>query len=169
MRRKSGDLDSIANSLEKTLKKLGIKRELQIQRLNLAWAKAAGPAIASRSGVANFFRNVLYINFEDPAWLSEAEFNKEQLLKKVKKAAAGEKIRGLKFGIGPFPANERRMIAAASRTDIPEDDNPEEPDDLTLARIEKITSECRDPHLRERLKKLLLRSMMSKKRINPRR
>jgi len=69
--------------------------------LQQAWAEAAGESLAQHSRPTTVRRGVLQITVENSAVMQELTFQKAKLLSRMKELLATEKIRELRFQIGP--------------------------------------------------------------------
>ena len=81
------------------ISKRGYARELSGASLEEAWRAAAGK-LADHSRPGNLKRGVLEIVVKSSSALQELGFQKRQILAKLIKLAADQKIRDLKFSVG---------------------------------------------------------------------
>ena len=70
--------------------------------LQQAWAEAVGESWARYSRPARLRRGVLQIVVQNSIALQELAFQKSQLLRRMKEAFKDEKIRDLRFQVGPL-------------------------------------------------------------------
>lgn len=75
----------------------------QLHRIRQHWPQLVGPVFAQQSHVAMLKAKVLTIWVEHAAWMSEMEFLKPELIKKIK-SLTGVSLDEIKCRVGPQPA-----------------------------------------------------------------
>ncbi len=67
-----------------------------------AWREVAGDKLAKHSRTGNIRRGVLNVFVRNSAVVQELTFRKSQLIKQLAKLNPGQKIRDLRFQVGPI-------------------------------------------------------------------
>jgi predicted nucleic acid-binding Zn ribbon protein len=68
----------------------------------MAWREVAGDKLAKHSRTGNIRRGVLNVFVRNSAVVQELTFRKSQLIKQLAKLNPGQKIRDLRFQVGPI-------------------------------------------------------------------
>ena len=92
----------IAEVVARLMARRGYARVQATGQLDEAWARAAGEALAAHSVPGNLRRGVLEVIVGNSAAMQELVFNKRNILKELKRLAPDQKVRDLRFRIGPI-------------------------------------------------------------------
>lgn len=92
----------IADSLATLLARKGYAQVQTAATCERAWRDAAGPKLAPHSRPGLVKRGVLEITVRNSAALQELTFQKKHLLAKIIAALPDQKIKDLKFRVGPI-------------------------------------------------------------------
>lgn len=65
------------------------------------WQRAVGDIIAENAQPAAFKRDILLIHVSSSTWLHHLRFMEKELLMKINQSLGAERVRALKFKIGP--------------------------------------------------------------------
>jgi predicted nucleic acid-binding Zn ribbon protein len=94
--------------LPKVLKKMGLEKDLQEQRLLGDWATIAGPLIAKHSRPGRLTGRCLYIYVANSAWLTELHaLGQADLLKKVQDRLGKNRVTRIRLQLDPDPPDQR--------------------------------------------------------------
>jgi predicted nucleic acid-binding Zn ribbon protein len=93
---------AIADVLGQLMARRGYARIQAANDLGQAWATAVGEALAAASLPGNLRRGVLNVIVANSAALQELTFIKRTLIKELKRLAPDQKIRDVRFRIGPI-------------------------------------------------------------------
>jgi predicted nucleic acid-binding Zn ribbon protein len=93
---------AIGNILAELLARRGYARVQSGGSCGAAWSEAAGEDIAAHSRAGQIRRGVLEVLVANSTLVQELSFEKTRLLKKLDELVPDEKIRDLKFRVGPI-------------------------------------------------------------------
>jgi predicted nucleic acid-binding Zn ribbon protein len=68
----------------------------------MVWREAVGDEVTAHSRTGNIRRGVLEVVVRNSAVVQELTFRKHQLIKQLAKLNPGQKIRDLRFRVGPI-------------------------------------------------------------------
>lgn len=137
----------IEDVIRSLLRSWGLDRFSREQRVFVVWEEALGE-LAHHSRPAAVHDGQLVIAVKDNVWMTELQFRKEEIKKKLNRALGGAVIREVRFKIGSW-----------EETDAEGEDAEEDAfDPAILAEVEAVLAPVKDRQLRERLRNLLLRS-----------
>ena len=95
--------ENLSDILGRLFTARGWGRKTDRQRLEGAWAEAAGPAVGKDTRVLGARRGVLEVEVKGAVLLQElAQFHKRTLLGKLRKALPGVPLTDLKFRAGAW-------------------------------------------------------------------
>ena len=84
------------------MKKLGLDKAFQEERLIKEWKEIAGATVAKHTRPGRLDRKVLYVYVSNSAWLAElSRFGQKQLLEKVQTCVGEDKVKSVKLLIDP--------------------------------------------------------------------
>jgi predicted nucleic acid-binding Zn ribbon protein len=92
----------IGNIVAELLARRGYGRLQAADSCAAAWQQAAGAALAAQSRAGQVRRGVLEVWVTNSTLVQELSFEKARLLKALVQLAPEEKIRDLKFRVGPI-------------------------------------------------------------------
>lgn len=101
-RRRQRPTQKIGDVLSSLLARRGYAQIQSGLELQQAWVEAVGDHLARHSRAARLRRGVLQIVVQNSIAMQELSFQKAELLKRVKQILVGEKIRDLRFQVGPI-------------------------------------------------------------------
>jgi hypothetical protein len=84
-----------------------------------AWEEAVGPQIARASRPVSLRHGVLTVHVRHAVWLQELTAMQTTLLRQVRRVAAGNVVRELRFRVAPFTAAERPEVRTATIVPAP--------------------------------------------------
>lgn len=100
MRKQKGVPESIGDVLKNVVEKLSQTKKKGIFEILSAWPALVGKEFSRHTRPASLKKGVLLVSVDESAWLYQANFQKEKLLKALKKKVGAEKIRKMQFRIG---------------------------------------------------------------------
>ena len=96
-----GGPQKLADALAQVMARRGYARVQASAELGDVWNSAAGEKLAACSRPGNLRRGVLEVTVANSAVMQELEFMKRKILKELSQLAPDQKIRNLRFRIGP--------------------------------------------------------------------
>jgi len=82
------------------VKRLGIDRFIDEERVLELWPKAAGTEIAQHTRALSLERGTLKIAVDSPAWMTQLVYLKPRLMRKMTGMAKRRTIRDIRFVLG---------------------------------------------------------------------
>ena len=92
----------LANAVNNLLARRGYAQVQSHAACGEAWAAAAGPELAAASRAGEVRRGSLEVTVQSSLVLQELTFRKAELLRKLTTLVPDQKIRQLKFRVGPI-------------------------------------------------------------------
>jgi predicted nucleic acid-binding Zn ribbon protein len=92
----------IADALSQLMARRGYARIQAASELDAAWGDAVGEQLATQSRPGNLRRGVLEVTVGNSAVLQELTFVKRTILKELQRTVPEQKIRDLRFRVGPI-------------------------------------------------------------------
>jgi predicted nucleic acid-binding Zn ribbon protein len=74
---------SLKRVLESVLKEHRLTSDIEAYRVFALWGKIAGPTVATHSRPVRLNGDVLYVEVDDPVWLSQLRYMKQDILGKI--------------------------------------------------------------------------------------
>ena len=138
---------SVSDILTTSLASLGIAAKIKEYRVKKAWAECVGEVIAKNSSPINLIGKTLYCAVSSSTWMTELNYRREEILKRLNQKMGETVVSEIIFRIGSFkPTPSARRNA------------PEEKKQLSAAEkafIEKTVSQIKDAELRDAIKKAM--------------
>jgi hypothetical protein len=156
-------IDSIGTVLGGLARRLGLESKLLESRLRREWTTIVGEPIASNTWPDQIRYKKLYVRVHNTVWLHQLTFLKPTLVKKLNSVAGTDLIADIVFRVGELPEAEQVSSAADQGTQV------SIPDADLLAEASARTAAVQDPDLRDRLVRLMARSLSRSDRARPRR
>jgi predicted nucleic acid-binding Zn ribbon protein len=153
MKRES--LSHISDVIDNSLTKLSLSGRLKEYKLHLAWPEIVGPLIAKRTAPVKLIRKTLYVNVSSQTWMTELQYQKIDIIEKIKEEFDAEFVNEIIFRFGS-------LTRPAVRKNKPIESKEEatvEHKAYTSEFIDKTVTPVKDAELRE-----LIRRTMSKGR-----
>jgi predicted nucleic acid-binding Zn ribbon protein len=69
--------------LESVLKEHKLAADIEAYRVFALWGQIAGPTVATHSRPIRLNGNVLYVEVDDPVWLAQLRYMKQEILGKI--------------------------------------------------------------------------------------
>lgn len=90
----------IGDVLKDVVERLSQTKKKDIFKISSAWASIVGKELSRHTKPAYLQRGTLQVFADESAWLYQANFQKEELLKALQKKIGQEKIQKIQFRIG---------------------------------------------------------------------
>ena len=90
----------IGDVLKNVVEKLSQAKKKGIFEVLSAWPALVGKEFSRHTRPASLKKGVLLVSVDESAWLYQANFQKEKLLKALKKKIGAGKVRKIQFRIG---------------------------------------------------------------------
>jgi len=100
MRKQRSAPEPIGDVLKNVVEELSKAKKKGIFEILSAWPALVGKEFSRHARPASLKKGVLLVSVDESAWLYQANFRKEELLKALKKKVGAEKIRKMQFRIG---------------------------------------------------------------------
>ncbi len=97
-----GGPQRIADALSRLMARRGYARIQAASELDAAWSGAVGDPLAGQSRPGNLRRGVLDVTVGNSAVMQELTFIKRTILKELERMVPEQKIRDLRFRVGPI-------------------------------------------------------------------
>ncbi len=88
---------SLKNVLESVLKECKLDADIDAYKVFSCWGEIAGPIVANHSRPVRLNGDVLYVEVDDPIWLSQLRYMKRDILQKIDKRTKPGTFKDLKF------------------------------------------------------------------------
>lgn len=119
-------------------------------RIKELWQTAVGAAIAQKTEPRRLFGTKLNVTVTSAAWMNELTFHKADILRKLREGLGKGVVEDITFKVGRIEAPRKK----ASVQKIP----PRELTAREVREIDRISSEVKDPAIREALTRAMQRS-----------
>jgi predicted nucleic acid-binding Zn ribbon protein len=74
---------SLKQVLESVLKEHKLTSDIDAYKIFSVWAEIAGPMVAKHSRPVRLNGNILYVEVDDPIWLAQLRYMKQDMLQKI--------------------------------------------------------------------------------------
>ena len=88
---------SLKQILESVLKEHKLTADIEAYRVFTVWAEIAGPMVANHSRPARLHGDTLYVEVDDPIWLSQLRYMKRDILSKIDRRTKPGTFKDLKL------------------------------------------------------------------------
>ncbi len=141
-------MERLGDILDRTVRRLPLRRRLDDYALWEIWDDTVGPAVARNAQPEKFRNGTLSVRVRAPTWMQQLQYMKDIMVEKLNQRLGREVVTNIFFVTGEFPAEpppegSDSPLPAVDTTRLPEQE---------LGRIE-------DPELRKSLRHLLLNHM----------
>lgn len=150
---KRENLSHISDIIDNSLTKLSLSGRLREYKLHLAWPDIVGALIAKRTAPVKLIRKTLYVNVSSQTWMTELQYQKIDIIEKIKEEFDDEFVNEIIFRFGSLtrPATRKKSVTETKQTAGVEQKA------YTSDFIDKTVTPVKDKELRE-----LIRRTMSK-------
>ena len=99
--RRGGEAKAVGDILARYMQTSGLKQKLRSSEIYDRWPEVAGAEACKHSRIVGFNNCVLYVEVDSAPWLQMlATFRKPELLRNLREAVSGLRVRDIKFRIG---------------------------------------------------------------------
>ncbi|HVN22978.1 MAG TPA: DUF721 domain-containing protein [Syntrophorhabdales bacterium] len=88
---------SLRQVLESVLKERKLASDINAYKIFPMWAEIAGPTMANHCRPSRLRDDILYIEVDDPVWLAQLRYMKQDILRKIDRRIKPGVFRDLKF------------------------------------------------------------------------
>lgn len=90
-------IDNIGNIIDDVIKKMDIKRKLNISNIFNRWEEIVGAEIYKKTKPERIIRGILYISVSTSTWANELSLMSGQLIKKINSFVGEEVVKNIRF------------------------------------------------------------------------
>lgn len=90
-------IDNIGNIIDDVVKKMDIKRKLNISNIFNRWEEIVGAEIYKKTKPERIIRGILYISVSTSTWANELSLMSGQLIKKINSFVGEEVVKNIRF------------------------------------------------------------------------
>ena len=138
-------MQRLGDILDRTVKRLPLRRKLDDYALWTIWDDTVGPAVARNAQPERIRNGTLFVKVRAPTWMQQLQYMKDIIMEKLNQRLEREVVTNIFFVVGEIPAEPP-----------PEDsDSPAPAVDATRL-PEGELGHVSDPELRDSLRTLLL-------------
>ncbi len=148
-------IDKLAVTLGKILKARGLEARLHEYRIAIQWEQTVGPGIARHAMPQTLRGSKLVLTVDSPAWMQQLSLLKPEIIKKLNVTLGREAIRDITLKLGELTPSDRNAPRFKPGSETLTDDE--------RARIERSVELIGDKDLRESVKRVLEKDVLSKK------
>ena len=158
MRKSAKNPPSMREVLEGFLKRTGMNRRIQEQKILNCWEQAVGEGVAEKTQPVSVKNRVLRVKVVNSVWMQELQFMKELIMEKLRQQAGNNVLRDVRFFIGEIePSGEKDRDR--QKNGAPLDGQSEGLTESERERIDRVLSRIRDAELREILGRIYARGL----------
>jgi len=88
---------SLKHVLESVLKEHKLTSDIDAYKVFSVWGEIAGPTMANHCRPSRLHGDTLYVEVDDPIWLAQLRYMKEDILRKIDRRIKPGTFRELKF------------------------------------------------------------------------
>lgn len=118
------------------------------------WRKAVGPWLAEHARPVSLEKDVLKLAVESSVWANELEFQKEEIIRRLKGATGWRKVKSVRFLILPAELKLEEPEGLSVLPDL---------DDMERARVRDVAEGIEDEGLRKLVKAAFARALQVQK------
>ncbi len=149
-------IDRFSATLDRILKACGMQARLHEYRLFTRWDRTVGPAIARHARPAGLRSGKLQVIVDSPAWMQQLSLMKPEIIGKLHAIQGGHAVRDITLKLGEVvapdgPEPEGKPVRYHLAADEKE-------------KIERAVQSIDNEEIREALRSLLEKDVVSKKR-----
>jgi hypothetical protein len=158
MRKGAKNPPSMGEVLGEFLRRTGINRKIQEQKILNSWEEAVGEGVAERTQAIRVQNRVLQVKVANSVWMQELQFMKELIMQKLHRQAGKNILQDLRFFLGEIePSGEKSRNKKKERALLNGLSSG-----LSAAekeRIDRALSGLTDPELREILGRIYAKGL----------
>lgn len=92
-----GEIENIGSIIEDVIKKMDIRRKMNISNIFNRWEEIVGAEICKKAKPERITRGILYISVTTSTWANELSLMSEQLIKKINSFIGEEVVKNIRF------------------------------------------------------------------------
>jgi len=93
-------MHSLKESLQKTLKKLGVEKEIKERRIVQIWNEIRQGELIEHTQAKSFKNGLLFVNVSSPVWSQQLLFLKGEIIKQINQKVGGRYLKDIRFQCG---------------------------------------------------------------------
>jgi predicted nucleic acid-binding Zn ribbon protein len=148
-------IDRLSATIGKILKARGLEGRLNEYRVFGLWEKTVGGVIAHHAQPQSVRGKKLTLIVDSPAWMQQLSLLKPEILEKVNRGLGKDSIRDITLKLGEVASTERQADGIPVRASLDQEDH---------AKIEQYVHEIDDPDMKNTIKRVIEKDLLSKKR-----
>lgn len=151
-------LERLSYTLGGILRTRGMQGRLSEFRIFGQWEKTVGGLIAQHASPQSLRGERLYLAVDSPAWMQQLSLLKPMIIGKVNAALGKEAVKNITLNIGevqPVRSPASRPVQVAGPSELTKEE---------CARVEETVAGVRDPDVRQALRRLIEKDLLSKRR-----
>ncbi len=138
-------MERLGDILDRTVRRLPLRRRLDDYALWEIWDDTVGPAVARNAQPEKIRNGTLSVRVRAPTWMQQLQYMKDIMVEKLNQRLGREVVTNIFFVTGEFPA------------ETPPEDSASPPPAVDATRLpEHELGHIEDPELRNSLRHLLL-------------
>lgn len=145
---------SLGEVLEGFLRRSGLKRRIQEQKILDLWEGVVGQAVAERTEPIRVQNRVLQVKVDNSVWMQQLQFMKSLILKKFQEQSGDNFLQDLRFFFGELNHLQEGKNEKTKRGREGSDETIKEE---KRRWIEKEVAGVRDPEMREILSRIYIK------------
>ena len=167
MRKGAKSPPSMGEVLGEFLRRTGINRKIQEQKILNSWEEAVGEGVAEKTQPIRVQNRVLQVKVANSVWMQELQFMKELIMQKLQQQTGKNILQDLRFFIGEIePSGEKGRKQKNEGTRM--DGKSLGLTEAERERIDRALSGITDPEMSEILGRIYARGLAARKGRWPR-
>jgi hypothetical protein len=146
--------ERLSSALGALLKARGMQARLSEYRILGQWEKTVGRVIASHARPVTVRGARLFLTVDSAAWMQQLSMLRPEIIEKVNRALGRAAIREIALNLGEVPTGERSSEPPPVRAVLTAEER---------GRIEDTVAEIHDPDVRQALRRVMEKDLVSKK------
>jgi predicted nucleic acid-binding Zn ribbon protein len=148
-------IDRLSTTIAKILKSRGLESGLSEYKVFGNWEKTVGEVIALHAHPAMVRGKKLTLIVDSPAWMQQLSLMKPELIKKMNRDLGKESIREITLKLGEVAPPKKTVDALPARVRLDEEER---------VTIERYVQEVLDPDIRDAIRRVMEKDLLSRKK-----
>ena len=144
-------MDCLNNSLQLTIKKLGMEKKINEKRVLLFWNKLRSGDLKHHTQADSFKNGILFVNVSSPVWAQQLFFLKRKFLKELNKELGKNIVKDIRFQCGPIIEEEVKAVKSKKLDNIVLESNE-------ISKIKEAVDLVKEERLRNVFEKILIKN-----------
>ena len=98
---------SLKETLQKVLKAHGFVEDVDSYKIFYLWDKIVGPITAAHARPARIDKKTLFVEVDDPIWLTQLRYMKLMIIKKMEREIKRDALKDVRFFLKQAPQAKR--------------------------------------------------------------